>query len=55
MAQQEATIEALYGEDRTFPPPPEFKARALIQDEEIYRRAEADPEGFWAEEAGKLE
>src|SRR5690349_9454831 len=55
MAQQTDAIEALYGEDRTFPPPPEFKARALIQDDEIYRRAEADFEGFWEEEARKLE
>ncbi len=55
MAQHEATIEALFGEERTFPPPADFKARALIKDESIYGRAEADPEGFWAEEAGKLE
>ena len=32
-----------------------FKARALIQDDEIYRRAEADYEGFWEEQAKKLE
>ncbi len=55
MTQQNDAIEALYGEDRTFPPPPAFKARALVRDEEIYRRAEADFEGFWEEEAKKLE
>src|SRR4051794_21749253 len=55
MAQQTDAIEALYGEDRTFPPPPEFEARALVQDEEIYRRAEADFEGFWEEQAKTLE
>ncbi len=56
MAQDaEATIAALLAEDRVFPPPPDFTARALIRDDGIYRRAEADFEGFWAEEARKLE
>ena len=52
--QTDATIAALLAEDRTFPPPPEFKARALIKDDSIYQRAKADPEGFWAEQAESL-
>ncbi|HEY8597986.1 MAG TPA: acetate--CoA ligase [Thermomicrobiales bacterium] len=55
MAQQSDAIEALYGENRKFPPPPEFQARANVQNDEIYRRAEADPEGFWAEQAKSLD
>ena len=55
MAQQSDAIEALYGENRKFPPPPEFQARANVQNDEIYRRAEADPEAFWAEQAKSLE
>ena len=42
------TIEDYYQEDRTFPPPPEFVARAELTDPGIYARAEADPEAFWA-------
>jgi acetyl-CoA synthetase len=55
MAQQSDAIEALYGENRKFPPPPEFQARAVVSDDEIYRRAEADPEAFWAEQAKTLD
>src|SRR5665811_2381709 len=52
--QQGATIEALFGEDRTFPPSGEFKRQALISDPEIYDRAEKDLEAFWAEQAESL-
>ena len=44
----QAAIEALLDEARTFPPPEEFRASAIIADDEVYRRAEADLEGFWA-------
>jgi len=43
----QAAIEALLDERRTFPPPAEFTANAVIRDGEVYRRAQADPEGFW--------
>jgi acetyl-CoA synthetase len=43
----QAAIEALLEEQRTFPPPDEFRANAVIADEEVYRRAEEDFEGFW--------
>ncbi|MDQ3613702.1 MAG: acetate--CoA ligase [Chloroflexota bacterium] len=52
--QQGATIEALFGEDRTFPPSAEFTASALISDPAIYEQAEHDFEGFWAEQAESL-
>jgi acetyl-CoA synthetase len=48
-AHAQAAIEALLEEQRTFPPPEEFRAQAVISDEEVYRRAEEDFEGFWAE------
>ena len=51
----EPTIEAYYLEDRTFPPPPEFVAQALVSDRSLYERAEGDWEGFWAEQAQALE
>jgi acetyl-CoA synthetase len=46
--QAQAAIEALLDEARTFPPPEEFRANAIIADDEVYRRAEDDFEGFWA-------
>jgi acetyl-CoA synthetase len=52
-------IESHLDERRVFPPAPEFAARAQVPStaeyEELCRRAEADPEAFWAERAGALE
>jgi acetyl-CoA synthetase len=48
------TIEALFDEQRSFPPTSEFRAQAVVRDPEIYQRAEANPEAFWAEQAGRL-
>src|SRR3989441_2278270 len=50
-----AEIDDLLREDRTFPPSPEFKARALVRDESIYAEADRDPEAFWARFADELE
>jgi acetyl-CoA synthetase len=47
-------IDALLEELRVIEPPEEFRRNAIVNDPEIYARAEADPEGFWAEQAGKL-
>jgi acetyl-CoA synthetase len=45
-------IESVLKEERVFPPPKEFSAKAHIKSmqdyEELYRKAERDPEGFWA-------
>jgi len=49
------TIEALQSEERTFPPPPGFAERAAVRDRGAYERAAADLEGFWAEEARRLD
>ena len=57
MAEQvkQDTIKALLEEDRTFPPPKEFAAASKYNDPAIYERAAADPEGYWAEQAARLD
>jgi acetyl-CoA synthetase len=52
---QERALEALLSENRRFPPSAEFKAQANAADPAIYERAARDPEGFWAEWAGRLD
>ena len=47
------TIDTLLEERRTFPPSEEFRRRARVTDDSLYRAAEADPEAFWAEQAEK--
>jgi acetyl-CoA synthetase len=51
----EVAIESLLDEQRHFPPPADFAARANLDDPAIYERAAADPEAFWAEAARQLE
>jgi acetyl-CoA synthetase len=56
-ASERATIENLLREDRTFPPPPEFAANALLNDPAIYDQT-AGEEGFrafWDAEGKQLE
>jgi acetyl-CoA synthetase len=52
-------FESLLRENRVFPPPPEFAAKAHISSEQqyeaMYRRSVEEPEAFWAEAAGELE
>jgi acetyl-CoA synthetase len=48
-------IDALLQENRSFPPSREWQRSANIADPDIYDRAAADPEGFWAEMAHELE
>jgi acetyl-CoA synthetase len=50
----QAAIEALLEERRTFPPPEDFRAGAIISDDSVYRRAEEDFEGFWRELADEF-
>ena len=45
----------LLQEDRRFPPSDAFRAAAVANDEDVYARAERDPEGFWASFAAELE
>ena len=48
-------INALLDEQRVFPPPADWARRALVTDDEVYARAERDPEAFWAGFAAELE
>ena len=48
MVQNSGGIDALLQEERSFPPPADFAANANMSDPEIYAKAAADPEGFWA-------
>jgi acetyl-CoA synthetase len=50
-----AEIDDLLQEDRSFPPPDAFRAAANVADDEVYARAEKDPEAFWAGFANELE
>src|SRR5438128_5325487 len=50
-----AEFSDLLREDRTFPPSPEFRAKAVARDDSIYAEAERDPDAFWARFAGELE
>src|SRR6476646_10931756 len=60
MATQETTQGALEQElerlldQETFEPPEEFRKAALWNDPSIYEKANADPEGWWAEQAKAL-
>src|SRR5713101_4731003 len=47
-------IDAVLEELRVIDPPEEFRRNAIVSDPEIHARAEADPEAFWAEQAGRL-
>ena len=52
----EKNIKSVLLEERTFPPPPEFAARARIKPEDaerLRRRAHEDHVGFWAELAAR--
>ena len=54
MSEVPQNIEALLSEDRVFEPPADFSDKAVVSDPGIYDRANADFEGFWAEQAERL-
>ncbi|MDH3227136.1 MAG: AMP-binding protein, partial [Thermoleophilia bacterium] len=54
MSDDRPTIEALQVEERIFPPPADLAAAANAK-ADLYERAAADPEAFWAEEAQALD
>jgi acetyl-CoA synthetase len=53
--QTTAALDALLHEERRYPPSPAFTAEAKWRDPAIYEHAEADPEGFWAEQARRID
>src|SRR5215211_959721 len=54
MADTSPAIENLLSEKRTFRASDEFRQRALVTDDSLHEQAEADFEGFWAEQARTL-
>jgi acetyl-CoA synthetase len=48
-------IDTLLQENRKFPPPDEFSRAALVSSPEIYTKAAANTEDFWADQARQLE
>src|SRR5680860_368174 len=54
MADSKNTLDTLLSENRSFPPPADFRAEALVSDDSVYAEATADPEGYWAEWADQL-
>ena len=52
---QEKSLDALLQESRVFPPAEEFRRQANAADAAIYDRAEQDPQGFWEEQAKRLD
>jgi acetyl-CoA synthetase len=54
VADVERNIEALLSEERVFEPSEEFRANAIVRDRSAFERADADHEGFWAEQAERL-
>src|SRR6476659_9081307 len=53
-AMADVTLEALLEEGRTFPPAEDFVRNALVRDASLHDAATADPEAFWAAQAGAL-
>ncbi len=51
----EVELERLLNEGAAFKPSADFAASALINDESLWERAEADPVGFWEEQARALD
>jgi acetyl-CoA synthetase len=58
-ATESTQMESLLRENRVFPPPPDFAAKAHIASladyETLYRRSVEEPEAFWAEAAAELD
>jgi acetyl-CoA synthetase len=58
MSSPSTNITSVLKETRTFPPPAEFAAQAhvksLAEYEKLWKRANDDPNGFWAEQAESL-
>ncbi|HMS88065.1 MAG TPA: acetate--CoA ligase [Acidimicrobiales bacterium] len=50
----DATIEDYLLEERTFPPPADFAAAAMVSSAALHREAEADRLAFWARQATQL-
>ena len=50
----ESRLEELLEQDK-FPPPDEFREKAVVSDESVYEEADKDYEGFWEQQAEALD
>ena len=48
-------FDDLLREEREFPPPEGFAARAVVNDEALFRQASESPEAYWAAQARELD
>ncbi len=55
MSEAARSSDAIFADASSFPPDPAFTAQANARDLEIYDRAAADPEAFWASFAEELD
>ena len=55
MTPSEGTLDDLLHEDRTFPPPDDFRRAAHVSDDRARESAERDPEAYWANWAAELD
>jgi acetyl-CoA synthetase len=49
----DALLESLLQEDRKFPPPAEFKSKAHVKDDSLWKEADRDFQAFWGKLAEK--
>jgi acetyl-CoA synthetase len=54
MSTDKGSLDALLTEERRFAPPAKFRAEAVLSDPDVYARASADREAYWAECAKQL-
>ena len=55
MTPSEGTLDDLLHEERTFPPPDDFRRAAHVSDDRARESAERDPEAYWANWAAELD
>ena len=54
MSPSEGILDDLLHEDRSFPPPEEFRNAAHVSDDRVWESAGSDPEAYWAGWADEL-
>ena len=55
MSKDTGALDDLLHEERRFPPPEDFAARAVVSDDGVYARAAADREAYWSGWASELD
>src|SRR5436853_4877702 len=55
VAEKKTTVQALLTENRVFKPSKKFKEQAHLNDAKIYKKAQKNPQDFWAKQAEELD